>query len=372
MIRVLQMIGSLNMGGSQTMILNLFRNMDRENIQFDFILDHPDETYFVPEVEHLGGRIFSMTPFRGINAGEVRRDWNNFFYTHPGEYTVLHSHVRSYASLYLPVAKAHGLKTIIHSHNTANGSGVNAAVKGALQKPLRYQADVLMACSTEAGEWLYGKKACHSAKYVFLPNAVDTARFAADTETRRKMRRDLGVEDRYVIGHVGRFNEQKNHSFLLDAFQRAHERNSKAVLLLVGAGPMQGEMVQKAVRLGIADDVLMTGNRDDVPELMAAMDVFAFPSLWEGLPVTLIEAQSAGLPCVISDVITTDVDITPLITRLPPADPDCWASELLKTRRRLDTHEAIIRAGFDVRASARFLSDLYLRLDHEARETMGR
>ncbi len=367
MIRVLQMIGTLGLGGSQTMLMNLYRNIDRERIQFDFVLDHPDGDYFIPEVTRLGGQVFTMAPFRGINAGEVRRDWNNFFYTHPGEYSVLHSHVRSYASLYLPVAKAHGLKTIIHSHNTANGSGVNAAVKDVLQKPLRHQADILMACSTEAGEWLYGKKACQSEKYVFLPNAVDTARFAAGTARRRETRQALGVDDRYVIGHVGRFNEQKNHGFLLEAFRRAHEQNPKAVLLLVGTGPLQNDVVRKAVSCGIAEDVLMTGNRDDIPDLLAAMDVFAFPSLWEGLPVTLIEAQAAGLPCVISDVITEDVDITPLITRLPPGDPGLWASELLQRRQRMDTREAVIRAGFDVQASARFLSDLYLKLDHEAR-----
>ena len=126
-------------------------------------------------------------------------------------------------------------------------------------------------------------------------------------------------------------------------------------------------MVRRAVSLGIAEDVLMTGNRDDVPELLAAMDIFAFPSLWEGLPVTLIEAQAAGLPCVISDVITTDVDITPLIERLPIDSPDEWAEALLEKRPRLDTREAVIRAGFDVCASARFISDLYLRLDREAR-----
>lgn len=367
MIRVLQMIGTLDVGGSQTMLLNLYRNIDREKIQFDFVLDHPDGRYFVPEIESLGGRVYSLAPFRGTNAGEVRRDWNNFFYTHPA-YTVLHSHVRSYASLYLPVAKAHGLKTIIHSHNTANGSGLSALVKEALQKPLRYQADVLMACSSQAGEWLYGKKACQSGKYIFLPNAIDTARFAPDADKRRKARQALRVEGRYVIGHVGRFNEQKNHGFLLEAFQRAHAQNPKAVLLLVGAGVQQEQAVQKAVSLGIAEDVLMTGNRDDVPELLAAMDVFAFPSLWEGLPVTLIEAQAAGLPCVISDVITEDVDVTPLITRLPLGDPDLWGQELLKERPRVDVHADVARAGFDVHASARFMSELYLRLDREARE----
>ncbi len=370
MIRVLQMIGSLNVGGSQTLMLNIYRNIDRERMQFDFILDHPDETYFAEDVKALGARIFAMPSFRGVNAGEIRRDWNNFFYTHPG-YTVLHSHVRSYASLYLPIAARHGLKTVIHSHSSSNGAGAVAAVKDALQLPLRYQADVLMACSTEAGEWLYGKKACRSGRFLLLPNAVDTRLYAPDEVSRRRLRQELGLGDRLVIGHVGRFNEAKNHEFLLEVFRLVHERRPDSALLLVGDGELQAAMAEKAVALGIADDVLMTGSRSDVPALLGAMDLFAFPSVWEGLPVTLIEAQAAGLPCIISDTITNDVDITPLITRLPIDDPAVWAEELLKEHRRLDVRADIVRAGFDVRAAAKTLFDLYTRLDREAGKERG-
>lgn len=176
MVRILQMIGSLNVGGSQTMILNLYRNIDRDKIQFDFVLDHPDERYFAADAEALGARIYSLPGFTGFNAHEVKKAWDAFLTEHP-EHKVLHSHVRSYASLYLPVAKKHGLRTIIHSHNTSNGSGISSLVKHLMQKPLRDQADVLMACSREAGEWLFGKEACARDNYIFLPNAVDTRRF---------------------------------------------------------------------------------------------------------------------------------------------------------------------------------------------------
>ena len=371
MIRVLQMIGTLGVGGSQTLMLNLYRHIDRERMQFDFILDHPDGTYFAEDVKALGARIYTMPSFRGTNAGEIRRDWNNFFYTHP-DYTVLHSHVRSYASLYLPIAKRHGLKTIIHSHNSSNGEGMSAVVKNLLQRPLRDQADVLMACSRDAGRWLYGERACESDRFVFLPNAVDTARFAPDPARRRALRKELGVEGRLVIGHVGRFHPQKNHSFLLDVFQCVHQQFPRSTLLLVGDGELRREVIEKAVALGVADDVILTGNRNDVPDLLGAMDRFAFPSLFEGLPVTLIEAQAAGLPCLISDAITEDVDISPLITRLPLGDAELWAREILLDRPRQDVREEIIRAGFDVEASARMLSDLYIRLDREAREARGR
>ena len=235
MIRVLHMIASLDVGGSQTMMMNIYRKIDREKIQFDFVIDRPAETYFAGEIRELGGRVYTLPAFRGTNAGEIRRDWNNFFYTHP-EYRILHSHVRSYASLYLPVARAHGVKTIIHSHSTSTGGGVKGAVKSVMQLPLRHQADVLMACSLDAGEWLYGKRACQSERFILLPNGIDTRRFALPPGTRERYRRELGLEGRYVIGNVGRFYDVKNHTFLLDVFQKIHEREPKAMLLLVIEG----------------------------------------------------------------------------------------------------------------------------------------
>lgn len=358
MLRVLQMIGGLEAGGSQAMIMNVYRNIDRERIQFDFILDKPENLYYADEVESLGGRLYDMPRFRGSNAGEVRGAWTDFFVEHPG-YRVLHSHIRSYASLYLPIAKRFGVKTIIHSHSTSNGSGAQARVKKLLQYPLRHQADVLMACSTEAGQWLYGEDACCGDKFVLLPNGVDLSRFTPDEDVRLKYREDMGLRDSFVIGHVGRLHEAKNHSFLLEAFAIAHERNDAARLLLVGDGELRGEIEEKIGTLGIGDAVIMTGNRQDVPQLMQCMDVLAFPSRWEGMPVTLVEAQSAGLPCLISDNITHDVDLSPLIRRLPIDDAGAWAAELLRRRERLDVSGRIARSGFDIRDSSKKLCEIY-------------
>ena len=366
MIRVLQMIGSLNVGGSQTMIMNIYRNIDRTKMQFDFVLDHPAETYFAEDVKAMGAKIYTMPMFNGTNAAEVKREWDNFFYMHP-EYKVLHSHVRSYASLYLPIAKKHGVKTIIHSHNTSNGSGAVALAKNALQFPLKKQADILMACSTEAGRWLYGEKAMNSDKYIFMPNAVDTQRFSLDENKRAAARKMLGFENELVIGHVGRFSEAKNHEFLIEAFARLHAKRPDSKLLLIGEGALQRAAAEKAVALGVAEDVIMTGNRNDVPELLSAMDVFAFPSKWEGLPVTLIEAQAAGLPCLISNTISTDVDVSPLVKRLPIDSADLWAEEMLKPLAKQDVKDYIAKAGFDVKVSAVQMYELYKRLNKEAK-----
>ena len=231
-----------------------------------------------------------------------------------------------------------------------------------MQLPLRHQADILMACSLDAGEWLFGKRACQSERFILLPNGIDTRRFAADPEKRRRYRRELGFEGRWVIGNVGRFYDVKNHTFLLDAFQKVHEREPDAVLLLVGVGPLQQEMAQKAVDLGVAEQVVMTGNRDDVPELLGAMDIFAFPSLWEGLPMTVVEAQAAGLPCVLSDTITREVNVSPLVEYLPLGNPEQWAEAMLTRRPRLDVTREIVKAGFDIRTSAQRLTELYTQL----------
>jgi glycosyltransferase involved in cell wall biosynthesis len=222
------MIGALEMGGSQALVMNLYRHIDREKIQFDFILDHPDRDDYVDEVKALGGRIYTMPGFHG-NVHQVRRAWDEFFTNHP-EYKVLHSHVRSYASLYLPIAKRHGVKTIIHSHSTSNGKGFSSLVKMALQYPLRYQADVLMGCSKESGEWLFGKKATAGDRFFFLPNGVDLQRFSFDENIRQQYRRDMGLEDKIVIGHVGRFHPAKNHMFLLESFAQLKRLRPNAVL----------------------------------------------------------------------------------------------------------------------------------------------
>ena len=209
-IRILHMIGSLDIGGSQAMVMNLYRNIEREKIQFDFIVDSPNEQYFVDEIKQLGGKIYSMPKFKGTNLFEMKTKWDRFFIEHP-EYKILHSHVRSYASIYLPIAKKHGLKTIIHSHSTSNGKGFSALVKAVMQYPLRYQADYFFGCSKEAGVWLFGSKVANSDRFYILKNGIDINRFLFNKNKRKKIREQLKVSDStLVIGHVGRFNKAKN------------------------------------------------------------------------------------------------------------------------------------------------------------------
>lgn len=374
MIRVLQMIGCLEMGGSQAMIMSLLRNINRSEIMFDFIIDHPEYKDYKEEVLALGAKIYEMPTFRGTNLFQIKKSWNAFFDGHP-EYKILHSHVRSYASLYIPIAKRHGVKTIIHSHSTSNGDGVKALVKNALQYPLRFQADYLMACSNEAGEWLYGKRACQKPNYLFFPNAIDTERFRYDQKKATCYRKKWGLDGKFVVGHVGRFHIAKNHLFLLDAFANVCEKRSDAMLLLVGDGELRGEIENRIRELKIENRVILTGNRNDVSELMQMMDIFVFPSTWEGLPVSVIEAQANGLPCLISDRITKEVDVSELVKRLRINDFQAWTDAILHTdTERLDVTEKIKRAGFEVKDAAETLTRFYYsiggyngKIYHEAR-----
>ena len=163
-MRVLHMIGSLGIGGSQAFVMNIYRKIDRSKMQFDFIIDHPEYDYYVNEIEEKGGKVFRFKTFKGKNYFSMIKEWDIFFSSHP-EYKILHCHVRSYASLFIPIAKKYGVKVIIHSHNDSNGNGLKAFFKYVLQLPLRFQADYYMACSQKAGEWLFGKRICSSNKF---------------------------------------------------------------------------------------------------------------------------------------------------------------------------------------------------------------
>lgn len=368
-IRVLQMIGSLNVGGSQAMIINLFKNIDRSKVQFDFIVDRNDELHYKDLIESLGGKIYYLPRFRGNNAFEVKSAWRTFLQNHP-EYKVLHSHVRSYASLYIPVAKKYGLKTIIHSHNTSSGKGLSAVYKALLQFPLRFQADYFIGCSKEAGEWLFGKKRVSGDRYFMLQNAVDIEKLKFNREIRDEYRRDLKLGDDICFIHVGRFTPQKNHMFLLDVFAEIVKQHPSSRLLVLGDGDLRGSIEEKIKELNLWDKVSLLGNRNDVHNILQAADCFLFPSLFEGLPVTAVEAQAAGVPCYISDTVTKDIKVSELARYLPiDKGAKFWADRILSDDiSRIDVSKKIKDAGFDVKETAKKMELFYTNLHNQAGE----
>ena len=362
-IRVLQMIGSLNIGGSQSMIVNLYKNIDRTKIQFDFILDHSDELFYKDVVEKLGAKIIYMPTFKGTNLLEVKRAWNTFFQEHQ-EYKILHSHVRSYASIFIPIAKKYGLKTIIHSHSTSNGKGISSIVKSLMQYPLRWQADYFMGCSKDSGKWLFGEKVVNSNKYYMLQNAIDVEAYRFNDTIRVKYRSELGLKDELTFIHVGRFHPAKNHEFLLNLFAEIRKRNDNTKLILVGDGDLRPEIERQISDLQLGSSVILTGSRSDVPNLLQAADCFLFPSNWEGLPVTVVEAQASGIPCFVSNHVTKEVGISSLVKYLPIDNGiDPWLSHLESCDcSRKTVIDEIKLAGFDIKTTVNWLSDFYINI----------
>lgn len=361
MIRVLHMIGSLNIGGSQTMIMNLYRNIDREQIQFDFILDHPDQLFFAEEVKSLGGKIYFMPEFTGTNLLGVIKAWHRFFREHP-EYKILHSHVRSYASVYLPIARRYGVKTIIHSHSTSNGKGIKSLVKRIMQYPLRHQADYCFSCSQEAGEWLFGKKIASNDRHFIVRNAIDAKKFHYNEDVRREYREKLGVNDQTVYVHVGRFHPAKNHDFLLRVFSKIHARNSNTVLLLLGDGELRTSIEKQIQELGLQNAVHLPGGSSEVHKWLQAADCFLFPSLWEGLGIVAVEAQASGLPCICSNQVPPLVKVMDSC-RFIPLDEEKWvAAAMSAAPDRQDSYDQIVAAGYDVHATSQWLYEFYSKI----------
>lgn len=363
-IRILHMIGSLNVGGSQSMIINLHRAIDKSRAQFDYIIDHPGHLYYADIVKKLGGKIYEMPTFTGKNVFKVRKAWKNFFIDHP-EYKILHSHVRSYASLYLPIAKKAGLKTIIHSHSTSNGKGLGSVVKSIMQYPLRWQADHFFGCSREAGEWLFGKKVVNSEKYHILQNAIDTEQYRFNPEIRKEYRDKFGLGDKKTFIHVGRFHPAKNHTFLLNLFTEIQKRDANTVLLLAGDGELRSAIENQIAELNLQKDVLLLGSRSDVPQLLMAADCFLFPSVWEGFGMVAVEAQAVGLPCICSDSIPESVKVGKKCRFISTNNMDDWIDVALmmvskkEYFEKNDTFVDVINAGFDIKASALSLTTFY-------------
>lgn len=365
-IRVLQVTGIMNRGGAETMIMNLYRNMDRSKVQFDFVENSLEPGAFDEEIRGLGGRIFYCPHFTGKNHIAYCNWWRDFWKEHRDDYPIVHGHIGSVAAIYLFLAKKNGAYTIAHSHG-ANSKDWKTRIRyQAFSFPTRWIAHFFIACSGQAGLDRFGKKVTQNAlKYCVMNNAIDTRTFQFNSKQRGIKRNELGLSEKeFVIGHVGRFTGEKNHSFLLDVFSELNQHVSDTRLILIGDGPLKSELQKNAEQMGISDKVVFLGVRSDVADLMQAMDVLVFPSKNEGLPVTLVEAQTSGLPCVISDSIPPDCILCDdLVTAVSlQKSAAYWAEKILDRRGELRRDHAaeVTAAGFDIHQTAKWLEDFYL------------
>ena len=363
-IRVLHVIGVMNRGGAETMIMNLYRHIDRSKVQFDFVEGSSEPAAYDEEILALGGRIYRCPRYNGKNHFAYTGWWHRFFREHGDEYSVVHGHIGSTAAIYLSIAKKYGLFTVAHSHNIMNQIDFKSLLYSAFSYPTRYIADRFFACSREAGISRYGKRIGQDpARCIQFKNAIDISHFLFSEEKRTQMRVQLNIGNRLVIGHVGRFDDQKNHEFLLLVFQQIVKKRPDAVLLLVGDGERRAEMERLAGEYGLSDSVIFAGVVSNVSDYLQAMDVLVFPSRYEGLPVSLIEAQANGLPCCISDAVPSEVGITPCIAFSSLTDsPQNWADRAMTMAQhgRIETEALLTKAGYDIRETSGWLTDFYL------------
>ena len=363
-IRILHVIGVMHRGGAETMIMNFYRHIDRAKVQFDFVENEGMFADYDEEIRALGGWIYRCPRYRGRNHFQYVAWWKNFLAEHGREYKAVHGHIGSTASIYLKLARDAGIYTIAHSHNISFFD-LKGIVYQMYAYPTRFIADFFFGCSVEAGISRYGKRVCKdNRKFRMLNNSIETERFAFAPETRERMRRELGVADKTVIGHVGRFVTQKNHTFLIRIFEQIHSVNPDTCLLLLGDGELRGKIEDQAAQAGLTDSVIFAGVHGDTSVYYQAMDVFVMPSLFEGLPLTILEVQSSGLPCVISDKIPAEcIQSRGLITiRSLEETAQQWAEHILARcgHPREDHSQEVRDNGFDIIQTAKWLENFYL------------
>lgn len=365
-IHVLVLDTVMDRGGAEAMIMNYMRNINRDIIKFDFLTNRDYRAAYEDEIESLGGKVYHMCPMYPKYFGQYKREVREFLKEHP-EYKIIHSNLEERSYFALKEAKKLGIPVrISHSHNRPIGFNIKLIVRYYFRFMLKYYNTHMFSCGIEAGDWLYGKK--NRDKVIIMNNAIDAKQYTYDVDKAARMREALGVENKLVIGHVGRFFSQKNHVFLIDIFHEIHKKNSNAVLLLVGGGELNDELKnqirQKVKNLGLEDAVQFLGVRDDVGDVMQAFDLFLLPSLFEGLPVTMVEAQASGLPCVISDKVPIQCDITGNVKVVKlENNPEVWADEVLEFVdgfEREDTFHKISKAGFDIKENAKWLQEFYV------------
>ncbi len=359
--KVLHIAGNMGLGGAETVIININRNIDTDKLRFDYAVENNADGFYAEEIKRLKGNLY---PFITLRPGFATY-WFNVFnlikiIKKNGPYEALHVHYTYVNWFFLAVAYFCGIKKrVSHMHSRNMLEQKFKYFNFIRRKLILLFATDLLACSAQSGIDLYGK----NAKFKVMNNAIDCSGFAYNHALRAKTRADAGIENKFVICSTGRLEHYKNHSFLLDVFAEICKYNKDAVLMIIGDGSMMEFLKQKAKSSGVWQKVLFTGERSDCNVLLQAADIFVFPSLFEGFGIAAIEAQAAGLPCIVSDSVPQEACIVNTV-RLPIKDrAAAWAREILKYTSfdRQDKSEEIKNAGFDIKAVSAQMQEFYLR-----------
>lgn len=360
-------------GGIESFIMNIYRNLDGEKIRADILTSQDQTDIYDEEIMKLGGKK-SVTLDKEFNSPIIRtiKNFTKFKQKIKDKnYDIVHLHIcHGVAMVYAYLAKKAGVKHIIlHSHNTNIGNK-HKTIKTIGHTICKYifekYADEYWACSDLAADWLFTKKTLKQGKVKIINNAIDAEKFAFNIQEREKFREELKINDKFVIGHIGRFSEQKNHNYLIDIFNEINKIDKESVLLLVGDGELKQEIINKVNELNISDNVIFYGLTKEVPKVLWAMDVFVLPSLFEGKPVVGIETQAASLKTYMSDTITKTVKISKLVEYLDiNEEPKKWAEEIIRTGKeyeRTNMYNVMLENNYDIKGVAKSIEDFYIKM----------
>lgn len=362
-IRILHVLTAMNRAGTETMLMNLYRAIDRTRVQFDFAVTTTEHCDYDDEIMTLGGQIIRYPLYTGKNHFTYKKWWNDFFRSHP-EYRIVHGHIGSTASIYLKIAKKYGCYTIAHSHSTSGGFGLHKVLYRIYSFSTRYISDYFIGCSTEALVARYGKKVAENRTIsTVLPNGIDVAKYAFSDSVRGQVCNELGIDKgSLVVGTVGRQTPPKNPLFIMEILCDLHKTTEDFVFLWAGTGEMKDEVEAKVKEYHLEDNVRLLGVRDDIPRVLQALNVFILPSKFEGLPVIGVEVQAAGVPMLCSNKVSPEVNMSKCVSFLPIDSTEPWVEAILREkafRRIKDAPEDVIKAGYDIKATSKWLTDFY-------------
>lgn len=364
-LRVLQVVTQMHRAGLETMLMNYYRHINRDNIQFDFLVHRTGTFAYDEEILSLGGKIYHVPPIALKEFPSYLKALHSFFSEHSA-YPIVHCHLDALSGFALHAAKEAGIPVrIAHSHNNGFEKDFKLPFRLVAKKLIPKSATHYWGCSQEALQFLFGSKLSSGPNAKVIPNAIDPDSFRFNLNIRKKMRLELGIDDCFVLGNIGRLCYQKNQEFLLDIFHSVLQKRPKSALLLVGGGKDENHLRAYAQSLHIQDSVYFLGVRRDIPDLMQAMDFFVLPSRFEGLGIVLIEAQAAGLPCLASDKVSSEANLTGTVMFYPlSCSPEQWGEQILNFTPvdRCFPEKAFSQSGYDIRQAVQMLEQEYVSL----------
>ena len=364
--RILHIVGIMDLAGQETFIMNVYRKINKEKVQFDFLVHTNKTGYFDQEIVSLGGKIRRILIRNKGIVRLIRRLFDSYkFYRNNREYDTIHIHASNAKCILEAIpAKLAGVKRIIiHSHNI---NSPQPKIHYIFKPFIGIFATDYFACTQKAAEWMFSKSILISRKrgVKIIKNSIDTTKFSYNLSVRESVRSEYKIEDNFVIGHIGRFQYQKNHEFLIEVFEQIIKKKNDAMLLLIGEGQDKEKIKSIVSKKGLIESVKFLGLQDNIPSLLQAFDAFILPSHYEGFGIVAIESQAAGLVTVVSKNVPIDVKVTDLIEFVSLDNaPSDWAKVVIDTcekHKREDTYQSIVDAGFDIEENAHLLELFYL------------